>query len=905
MKIESSYCVASGVPLGGIGTGSVELRADGRFYEWHIFNNGRWAWRREDREKEFMSPEDFFFAVRTKTTDNSVRVRLLQASKGYELGGDPYTFPWFRSVDKIEYNGEPPFIFIMYIDQDLPVDIELEAFSPFIPGDVKSSSIPIAFFKFRIRNKLNEELELSLLTGIKNPFSEIPAEAEIFVDEIKNGFALTIKGINIHKKHCMYRGSITLGFLGEGEYGYCLTAPYERRSLRYKWVEFRSSGTLKDKRKLIRIEDRVYSIAVCKKRLKPKEETNIIIFLAWFFPNHYDDLGYYLGHAYENYFDSSSRVVEYAISNFEYLYNYTKKFHDFLYSTSADYWLIDLIASQLTTMVKSTYYTKDGLFGVWEGYGCCGLNTTDVAFYGSIMVLQLFPELEKTWIEYHAKWQLKPDLSPYYEVFTLAIPENMALLKEELKKDPSIGMNLEKFKITIKKIIEKTGKDPTGRIMHYFVGSFNRPDTYDRPDMNPEYVLMVIRDVLWLGDKHLLESLWNVLKEATEVILRIHDLVNLKLLYHYTPAGYEAIRQSVAYQLGFTERFGRFLSYVSAGYTFYPISVQTFDAWSLMGITSFTGMLWLASLKALEKAAEIVGDNEYSERVREVFSEGRENLVKYLWNGEYLDLWYDPVSGKRDKGCSASQLDGQLYLTLLLDLGYILSKDKTLKALQSIFKYNFTEEEGLLNGVYPGKPRPAFVGDIPLPNDTGLKYTVGSQIDTPWTGIEFEVAAHMISEGMIKEALKILKSIHERYARYGEYWNHIECGGHYYRPMDSWLVLMSLEGLFYNGFEKRLRFIPKINERMFKGLLVITGNWGIIEQEVENNVHRIFISLEHGLLTLKSLELKKFNSISRVEVSINGEITEVSFKEEQDKVVIELDREVTVTKTIEVKIYYH
>jgi len=57
MKIESSYCTASGVPLGGIGTGSVELRADGRFYEWHIFNNGRWAWRQEDREKEFMFPE--------------------------------------------------------------------------------------------------------------------------------------------------------------------------------------------------------------------------------------------------------------------------------------------------------------------------------------------------------------------------------------------------------------------------------------------------------------------------------------------------------------------------------------------------------------------------------------------------------------------------------------------------------------------------------------------------------------------------------------------------------------------------------------------------------------------------------------------------------------------------------
>lgn len=904
MRIDSSYCTASGVPLGGIGTGSVELRADGRFYEWHIFNNGRWAWRQEDREKEFMSPRDFFFVARTKTAGGSIRVRLLQASKGYELGGDPYTFPWFRSVDKMKYNGEPPFIFIKYFDQDLPVDIELEAFSPFIPSDVKNSSIPVAFFVFRVRNKLDEEIEFSLLAGIKNPFGEIPAEAEIFVDKIKGGFALTIKGTNIHRKHCMYRGSITLGFISEGEYGYCLTAPYEERSLRYKWVEFRATGLLKDEEKLTRVEERVYSIVVCKKRLKPREETKITVFLAWFFPNHYDDLGYYLGHAYENYFDSSSSVAEYIVDNFEYLYSYTKKFHDLLYSTSVDYWLVDLIASQLTTMIKSTYYTKDKLFGVWEGYGCCGLNTTDVAFYGSIMILQLFPELEKTWIKYHAKWQLKPDLSPYYEVFALAIPENMALLKEELKKDPSIGMDLEKFKKTVRKIVEKTGKDPTGKIMHYFVGSFKRPDTYNRPDMNPEYVLMVIRDAFWLGDRSLLESLWNVIKEAIEVILRVHDPVGLKLLYHYTPAGYEAIHQSIAYRLGFAERFGRFLSYAAAGYTFYPISVQTFDAWSLLGITSFTGVLWLAALKAIEKAAEIVGDNEYSEHVKRIFGEGKENLVKYLWNGEYLDLWYDPISGKRDKGCSASQLDGQLYLTLLLDLGYLLDRDKTLKILQSIFKYNFAEEEGLLNGVYPGRPRPAFAGDMPLPNDTGLKYTVGSQIDTPWTGIEFEVAAHMINEGMVEEAFKILKAIHERYARYGEYWNHIECGGHYYRPMDSWLVLMALEGLLYNGFEKRLRFMPKINEKSFRGLLTVTGNWGIVEQVVEDNVQKVSISLEQGSLKLKVLELKKFGSVKKVEVSIDGEAVEADFKEEKEKVVLELSKEAVVTKTIKVKIYY-
>ena len=904
MRIESSYCAASGIPLGGVGTGSVEIRADGRLYEWHIFNNGPWAWRREDREREFMGPRDLFFAVRTKTSQGSVRVRLLRASRGYELGGDPYTFPWLRSVDRVQFDGEPPFAFLRYVDEDLPVDVELEAFSPFIPGDVENSTIPAAIFVFRVGNRTDEEVEFSLLAGMKNPFSEVPAEAEVSAEEAGSALALTLRGIGLRKAHCMYGGSMTLALVSEGERGYCLDAPYDDRSLRYKWVEFRATGLLRDERRSATVDGRAYAVVACRRRLGPREKATVVAVLAWFFPNHYDDLGNYLGHFYENRFSSSRDVAEYVVRNFEGLYGRTRRFHDLLYSTSVDRWLVDLIASQLTTMVKSTYYTRDGLFGVWEGYGCCGLNTTDVAFYGSVMVLQLFPELERAWVRYHAEWQLRPGLSPYYEVFALAIPENVALFKEELRRDPSVAADPEKFREAVMRVVERTGKDPRGRVMHYFTGSFKRPDTYDRPDMNPEYALIVVRDALWLGDEELLRSLWPAVKEAIEVILRTHDPLGLKLPYHYTPAGYEAIHQSAARRLGFAERYAEFLSYVGAGYTFYPTSVQTFDAWSLIGVTSFTGVLWLAALKAVERAARVLGDGECAERARRLFEEGRENLVKHLWNGEYLDLWYDPVSGKRDRGCSASQLDGQMYLTLLLGLGYVLDRERTLKILRSIFKYNFTEEEGLINGVYPGRPRPALAGDMPLPNETGLRYTVGSQIDTPWTGIEFEVAAHMISEGMVEEGLRILRAVHERYARYGEYWNHIECGGHYYRAMDSWLVLMALEGLLYDGFERRLRFVPRVSEKSFRGLLTVAGAWGSVEQVVEGGVQRVAINLERGTIRLRALELGKFGEAVRVEVAVDGKAIEASLREGEGTVVVELSEEVALTKELVVKVYY-
>ena len=66
MRYSCKYVLASGIPLGGIGAGSVEIRADGKLYEWHEFNNGPWSSREEDRQLEYMSEEDFSFAIRVE-----------------------------------------------------------------------------------------------------------------------------------------------------------------------------------------------------------------------------------------------------------------------------------------------------------------------------------------------------------------------------------------------------------------------------------------------------------------------------------------------------------------------------------------------------------------------------------------------------------------------------------------------------------------------------------------------------------------------------------------------------------------------------------------------------------------------------------------------------------------------
>ena len=63
--------------------------------------------------------------------------------------------------------------------------------------------------------------------------------------------------------------------------------------------------------------------------------------------------------------------------------------------------------------------------------------------------------------------------------------------------------------------------------------------------------------------------------------------------------------------------------------------------------------------------------------------------------------------------------------------------------------------------------------------------------DEVWTGIEYQVAAHMIYEGLIEEGFAIVKAARDRYDGIPRPpigrnpWNEIECGGHYARAMSS------------------------------------------------------------------------------------------------------------------------
>ena len=873
----------SGIPLGGIGTGSFEIRADGKFYEWQIFNNKPWRcggapWERE--KEEFMRPNDFFFAVRAKPEGDIPIVRILGfGAMDLELGYDPYTLPWVKGVESIEYVGEYPLATLDYLDQTLPVKVKLEAFSPFIPGEVKDSSLPVAVFVFKLSNPMDKPVEVSILACLKNPVGRFVQDRRCVNKVSKEADRVTIhmSAEGVPETHPTYGGSMALTVLDPNA-SFEAGLPARNQAFKRMWVDLRSDGLLESSQSETSSLEEVYGLLCSKTSLEPGEEKEMVFTLSWFFPNHIDTRGNLIGHMYENWFKDASDIAAYVASNLERLRKMTRLFHETLYDTSLDYWIVDAVSAQLTTLVKSSFFTKDGVFALWEGGpGCCGLETLDVTFYGSIPIALLFPELEKRQIRLTASFQLKPD-SPRYEDYVLGFPENRLALAKKALKDPRILSDPKRWREALLEVVKETGLDPRGRIPHFFPGTFKEVDAYHMVDLMPKYALLVYRDFLWTGDESYLRELWESVKEALDNVLRTMDPAGKKLPYHYAPSGFEFMRGVLTMPMGF----------------------QTYDVWSFLGYSAYVCGIWLSALKAAEAMAKTLGDFEYAEKVKAIYQEARRNFEEMLWNEEYYSLWYDPISDIRDDGCMTDQLCGQWYANLT-ELPPIAEKRRIISALKAVLRYNMKPDEGLINGSYPKVGvRPAMNGDMTYPNKVGMPWRIGSQPDTPWTGTEYAVASLMVQEGLMEEGLAVAKNVYDRYARVGLPWNHIECGGHYYRAMDVWALLMALEGFSYDASEARITFTPRVSENKFKAPFAANGSWGSLIQSRDGNIQRDVVKLRHGELEVRSLilELPSESDLSKVKVeaSLAGERVETYLEAEGDgRVRVKLENAVKLS----------
>jgi hypothetical protein len=263
-----------------------------------------------------------------------------------------------------------------------------------------------------------------------------------------------------------------------------------------------------------------------------------------------------------------------------------------------------------------------------------------------------------------------------------------------------------------------------------------------------------------------------------------------------------------------------------------------------------------------------VDDRDSARRYRERFRLARERLDRELWNGEYYIQRDDPTKHEDEPhyayygdGCLSDQLVGQWWAHLL-DLGHLLPEERVRGALRAILRYNWRthfadfkqgprrfagpEDKGLLNCTWPRGNRPK----------RPIWYS-----DEVWTGVEFEVAALMLREGMIPEALAILKGISERYDGRPRPpfprnpWNHIEAGERYVRALSSWSVLLFAQGIVYDGPGGVLGFRPRLHPERFQSFFSTAEGWGSFRQSRSPNLQKATLQLRYGRLRLREFRL--------------------------------------------------
>jgi len=149
-----------GMPVGGIGAGHVYLGGDGRLWLWEIFNKSyaRGFLGKGAGGATFLDP---FEQIHPFAQGCALRLKVNGRSQTRTLDREGFA--------QISFEGRYPMGLVRYRDADCPVDVKLEAFSPFIPLDLDNSSFPATVLRYTVKNTSTNPVEASLAGWTDNP----------------------------------------------------------------------------------------------------------------------------------------------------------------------------------------------------------------------------------------------------------------------------------------------------------------------------------------------------------------------------------------------------------------------------------------------------------------------------------------------------------------------------------------------------------------------------------------------------------------------------------------------------------------------------------------------------------------------------------------------------------------
>ena len=779
-------------PLGGIGAGMICLEGTGALS--HVSLRG---------QPDVFHEPMMFAALCVKGQTNTTRVlegpvpdwKVFfpwdQKFAGAGNGGSGKTYGLPR-CETAEFRACFPFGVVKLQDPTVPVAMEITGWSPFIPGDADNSSLPVAALEYRFVNTGVEPIEATFSFHAQN-FMALRAWGAGTSGLEGSAIRATANGF------VLWKGPSADRPWDQGAFSAVVDDPAAKVNcawfrggwfdpLTVAWKSVQDGAAL-EAGPVAEGDPSTGGSLHVPFYLEPGQAKTIQVRLAWHVPEtdlrYGDDIPD--GEAacvdaacgcgdgarrhrpwYAGKFADIEAVNEYWRKHYDALRAETVAFSDCFYDTTLPAEVVEAVAANLTILKSPTVLRqRDGKLWAWEGCfdsaGCCPGSCTHVWNYAQALP-HLFPDLERSLRE----TEFGPNQDELgHQVFRAAIPIRPVVHDFHAAADGQLGG-----------------------------------------------IMKAHREWRISGDTEWLRRIWPRVKQSLAYCIETWDPDHRGVL-------------------------------VEPHHNTYDI-----EFWGPDGMcTSF----YLGALKAAATMTQAVGDD--AAIYEELLAKGRALMESQLWDGEYFIqqiVWeglrapspmdaqsfhtqYSPEARallekegpkyQYGRGCLSDGVLGA-WIAACCGVEEFLDRDKVAGHVQAVYRHNFN----LALAGHANPQRPTYA----LGHEAGLllcTWPKGGELTLPfvysnevWTGIEYQVASHLMMIGHVAEGLEIVRAVRDRYdGRVRNPFNEYECGHWYARAMASYGLLQGLTGAHYDAVEKTLYLRPSVPGDFRSFLSTATG----------------------------------------------------------------------------------
>ncbi len=784
-------------PIGGLGAGMFCLEGTGAISHMSVRN-----------KPDVFNEPGMFAAISMKGSPTVAKIlegpspdwkRFGQPNSGNGSGGSIFGLPRF---DKASFLTRFPFANIALQDPEVPLEVTVTGWSPFIPNDADNSGLPAGGLEYTFSNRGKEKADCVFSFHAKN-FMKQSGGGKNAVRQIKNGFILAndatedkpfLEGSfaiftdsdNTVVDHCWFRGgwfdplTITWDTIKKGEVkkvdpvesdapGASLYVPFELQPGGKTTVRVMTTWYVPD------TDIRHGEDGPAKENCDPASgccttsaELGATVADASYVSGKYKPW-------YSNRFKDVVDVANYWTENYSALREQSQLFSKTFYASSLPPEVLEAVAANLTILKSPTVMRQyDGRLWSYEGcgdtWGCCHGSCTHVWNYAQA-IPHLFPALERT------------------------------LRHTEFCEDQDEGGH-QTFRANL----------PIRPPKH---------DFHAAADGQLGGIMKVYREWRISGDDNWLETMYPLVKKSIDYCIHTWDPRNKGLIeepHHNT------------YDIEFWGPDGMCTSFY------------------LGALSAMIGMA-----KALKKKKDI---STYTN----LYNSGKKVLETELYDGEYfyqkiqvdglnapspLEAAQKSMVGKYSEeaqdllekegpkyqygtGCLSDGVLGA-WIARVCGLNDPFDTEKIKSHLRAVYKHNL--KHNLSDHANPQRPSYAF-GD-----EGGLllcSWPKGGKLSLPfvysdevWTGIEYQVASHLMLMGYPEEGLDIVRTCRDRYdGRRRNPFNEYECGHWYARALASYGLLQGLTGVWYDAVDKTLHVDSMVGD--FTSFLSTATGYGTV-----------------------------------------------------------------------------